>query len=291
MTKSSLPAEVDSRVSSGSLLAAGIIVAAFSCVGVAVSAAWYAVTPKVFESFATVLIEPRLRPPAHTGRIFDYRHDQLIGEDNIIIQVLIKYDLKGLVTLRDLIPAEQIQHIQQNLEIQQSEETDNLYHLRFRSGNATDAQTVLATLVSAYEKYLIEKYQYVSSDTLELLGRMKKSFEDDLASKAIETDRLEKRIARGQTRGDPQAKLRELQENIERLQTKLDRASRQFKFHLSEEARQAQRGFKFTTLSPADRGVAIYPRLPVILLIGGGVGALIGLIFAGLLHSVLGNRR
>ena len=150
MNKPSLQPEVDSRLSIGSLLAAGLIVAALFCVGLAIAAIWYSATPKIFESSATVLIEPRSRPPARIGGVsgsFDYRHDQLIGEDNIITKALIKYDLNELGSLRDLTPVEQIQHIQNNLEIQPSEETNDLYHLRFRSGNARDAQTVLATLM------------------------------------------------------------------------------------------------------------------------------------------------
>ena len=59
MTKPSPPQEVSSRSWLGLLLVAGLIVAAVFCVGLAMSAAWYSVTPRIFESSATLLIEPR----------------------------------------------------------------------------------------------------------------------------------------------------------------------------------------------------------------------------------------
>ena len=293
MTKPSPTQGVDSRVSFGSLIAAGIIVAALFCVGLAVSAALYYVTPKVFESSATVLIEPRdpaliLNKGGDSGS-FDYRHDQLIGEDNIITKALIKYDLQELVTLRDLTPIEQIQLIQNNLAIQPSEDTDDLYHLRFRSSNPRDAQTVLATLVSTYEKHLEEKYRDPRQDEIKLLLKMKERFVKDLTAQTDKIEQLEKQIAAGQNDEDTRAKLKELQTEVERTRAKISTAEAYL-----EEDQHSQtnlhKGFKFTTLSPASRGVSI-SSLPVFLLLGGGIGALIGLIIAGLMIAFQSIRR
>ena len=131
------PQEVDSRFRFGWLLAAGFIVAILLLIGVAVSAVLHSAIPKFFESHAVVLIEPRspLPEPDNSFRPDDVmiRHDQLICEDNIVTKALIKYDLNGLATLQDLPSEDQILHIQNNLEVQPSEETDHLYHLRYRS--------------------------------------------------------------------------------------------------------------------------------------------------------------
>ena len=212
----------------------------------------------------------------------------MIGEDNILNKALIKYDLNELATLRDLPSDEQISHIQSNLEIQPSEETDTVYQLRFRSRAARDAQTVLATLVSTYERHLDEKYRSPSPDVLELLLKMKERFAKELADGIEKVEQLEKQIAAGKTRKDDRAKLKEFQENVERIQSKLDVASG---FESQQEQEQEQvRGFKFVTLSPVSKGELVYPLLPVFLLVGGCVGAFIGLITAVLAISVVRNR-
>ena len=81
---------------------------------------------KIYESKATVTIQPRERitynidgkdDPYGDSRSYDYRHDQLIGEDNILTKCLIKYNLKDLETLRDFPPTDQIKEIQENLTI------------------------------------------------------------------------------------------------------------------------------------------------------------------------------
>ena len=301
MNKPSLQPEVDSRVSFGSLIAAGLIVAALFCVGLAVSAAWYYVTPKVFESSATVLIEPRRPAPTLNkggdSGSFDYRHDQLIGEDNIIMKALIKYNLNELSTLHDLSAEDQIRHIQSNFLVLQTGQNEGVYELRYMSRDPRDAQTVLATLASTYEKHLGEKYRSVSPETHELLLKLKKRFDDELAAKTDKIEQLEKQIAAGQTDEDIKATLVELQEERELMIRKRDEADSFVSGEMSaeemlkEKLETQARGFNFETLSPASKGYLVYPRLPVFLLAGGFGGLLIGFFTAGLMIAVLSNRR
>ena len=210
----------------------------------------------------------------------------------MITNALIKHDLNKLPTLRDLTTAEQIDHIQNNLEIQPSEETDDLYHLRFRSVNAREAQTVLVTLISVYEKHLEEKYRHVSSDTIDLLRKMKVRFVNELAAQIEEVEQFERKIAAGQDDEDTQARLKELQKEVERIRKKLSTAEAYLKEQPAGGSRTSiHKGFNFETLSPASKGYLVYPRLPVFLLVGGLGGLLIGLIPAGLMIVVFSKRR
>ena len=142
---------------------------------------------KVYESKATVTISPKQKQIFKMGNgedyddaaNFDFRHDQLIGEDNILTQCLIKYDLKGLETLRDKSPTDQIKSIQDDLVVSQNRDESTKYELNFQSLNPRDAQTVLATVVSTYEKHLNEKYRRVTSDTMELLKKMSSRFQNE----------------------------------------------------------------------------------------------------------------
>ena len=289
MTKPSSPPEVKTPSWFDSLLIAGVIVATFIFIGLVVSTVWYSVTPKIYESSATVLIEPPSPPTPPTNLSpfdFTYRHEELIAEDNNITKALIKYDLQELPTLRDLSPDDQIRHIQSNLEAQGARQTDDVYHVRFRSHNAKVAQTVLATLLSAYEKHLDARYDSPHS-THELLLKMKARFVKDLFEQTEKVKEVEKQMAAGQIDEDTQALLKKLQKELDLSQRKVDEASKQYA-ELPEE--KEPEVFNFETLSPAERGVVVKP-LSVFLLAGGGIGALIGFMVSGLMIAVQSTRR
>ena len=288
MTKPLPPHNDESRFSFRSLLAAGIIVATFFFIGLALSAVLYSVTPKVFQSSAIVLIESRDPPTASSATNFRYRHDQLICEDNIVTKAL-KAGLDQLPTLNELPMNIQINSIQSNFEVQ-SENSDGLYRLCFRSPDARDAETILATLIDTYDKHLTEKYRDFGQDTRELLLKLKEKFADDLAAQIKNIEQVESQIAAGQIREDSQPTLKELRKKVKLSQDKLGIAESQLEEQASSPRTNLHKGFKFTVLSPPSTGALIWPLLPVFLLVGGAVGMLIGLILAGLVITVLSNR-
>ena len=152
--------------------------------GLAIGGIYNSQCQKVYESRATVTIQPKEKMTYRVDNQnyyddvgnFDFRHDQLIAEDNILSQCLIKYDLKGLPTLRDLSPTDQISAIQEDLVVEQNRDEPTKYELEYTSLNPRDAQTVLATVVSTYEKHLNKKYRQVTTDTMELLKKMSDTF-------------------------------------------------------------------------------------------------------------------
>ena len=273
--------EVDSRFRYDWLLAAGLIVAIFLLIGLAVSAVLHSATPKFFESHAVVLIERRSPAP---------ETDDVFRIDDFITEVLVTYDLNELATLRDLPVEDQILHIQNNFEVQRSEETNDLYHLRFRSRDAIETQTFLATLVSTYEKHLIERYCCPTPDVAELLRRLKKKYADELVAKIEKVEEVERQITAGQNGEDNQAKLKEHQKELELFQEKLDIASRPIGSEGKVPGEEEPEGFNFTIRSPASKGVLTTTPLYVFLLVGGGGGAMSGLVIAGFMLAVLSNR-
>lgn len=156
--------------------------------GLAVGGIYNSQCQKIYQSVATVTIQPKetqiFSPngdnPYGQSRSFNIRHDQLIGEHNIVYKCLTDFGLNKLETLRDFPEDEQIAEIQKNLKVSQNREEPIKYELEYQSIDASDAQTVLATIISTYEKRLDEQYRDNSRDLTELLSRMQDSFSEQL---------------------------------------------------------------------------------------------------------------
>ena len=148
--------------------------------GLVVGGIYNSQAQKIYESKATVTIQPRDKIIWSLSQgnqyddltKFDLRHDQLISENNILFKCLTEHGLSDLETLRDLPQEDQFKEIRENLVVIQNREEPTKYELEYTSVNPRDAQTILATVVSTYERYLNEQYQEVSQDTMELLNKM-----------------------------------------------------------------------------------------------------------------------
>ena len=134
----------------------------------------------VYQSQATISIVMESKRNSwslsHPSRLdseigYDFRHDQLIGEDTILTECLTKHGLKDLETLRDLSGVKQIEEIQKNLVVVQNREEPRKYDLEYFSTDPRDAQTVLATIISTYEKHLEDEYGRPTPETIELFEK------------------------------------------------------------------------------------------------------------------------
>ena len=156
--------------------------------GLAVGGIYNSQCQKIYESKATVTISPKEKRIFQMGsgdqyddsNKFDFRHDKLIAEDNILNKCLNTYGLKDLPTLRDLPFTDQIKAIQTDLVVQQNRDEYSMYELEYSSLSPRDAQKVLATVVSTYEKHLNDQYRQVTSDTMELLQKMSSRFQKEV---------------------------------------------------------------------------------------------------------------
>ena len=164
--------------------------------GPLVGGIYFTICPKVYQSQATISIRIEskrkdwsLGRPLRFGNL-DIRHDQLIGGDTILAECLIKY-LKDLPTLRDLSAVKQIQEIQKNLVVVQNREEPTKYQLEYFSTKPRDAQTVLATIISTYEKRLEDEYPRDTSEMIELLEKVTE-IEKQLKMAQAERSKLER---------------------------------------------------------------------------------------------------
>ena len=170
--------------------------------GLAVGGIYNSQAQKVYQSNATITIQPKGKvvfsldnQDPYNESSFDYRHDALIGETNIITKCLVDYGLDNLETLRDIAPVDQVLEIQENLTIIQNRDEPSKYELEYRSINPRDAKTVLATVVSTYKKHLEKEYRDDSEDVMELLTKMCDRFHKEVknadAKLKIARDRVE----------------------------------------------------------------------------------------------------
>ena len=134
----------------------------------------------VYQSQATISIVMESKRNSwslsHPSRLdseigYDFRHDQLIGEDTILTECLTKHGLKDLETLRDLSGVKQIEEIQKNLVVVQNREEPRKYDLEYFSTDPRDAQYVLAAIISTYEKHLEDEYGRPTPETIELFEK------------------------------------------------------------------------------------------------------------------------
>ena len=268
--------------------------------GLLVGGIYFAKCPKVYQSQATISIVmiPTDRPfrlDSSEDWDFDIRHDQLIGEDTILAECLTKHGLKDVPTFRDLSPVKQIEEIQENFVVVQNREEPSKYDLEYFSTDPRDAQAVLATIISTYEKHLEDKYLRVTSDTMELLEKMRDRFDKKVKQLDKQIQMARDRVAKmeiGETENvKSEALVKEFEKLVlakEKLIAKRDVLEPYFGEGLAED----DRSFLFETTRPAYRGRQVRPPVQAMMLPGLAlIGAVVGLWFAYLGLLVVGATR
>ena len=268
--------------------------------GLLVGGIYFTTCPKVYQSQATISIVmiPTDRPfrlDSSEDWDFDIRHDQLIGEDTILAECLTKHGLKDVPTFRDLSPVKQIEEIQENFVVVQNREEPSKYDLEYFSTDPRDAQAVLATIISTYEKHLEDKYLRVTSDTMELLEKMRDRFDKKVKQLDKQIQMARDRVAKmeiGETENvKSEALVKEFEKLVlakEKLIAKRDVLEPYFGEGLAED----DRSFLFETTRPAYRGRQVRPPVQAMMLPGLAlIGAVVGLWFAYLGVLVVGGTR
>ena len=270
-------------------------------VGLLVGGIYFTTCPKIYQSQATITIQPREKimvdPSIEDTGDFDYRHDQLIGQDNILTNCLNKYNLKDLHTFRDLPPAKQIEEIQKNLVVVQSREEPTKLELEYYSTDPRDAQTVLATIIKTYDKHLKDKYRSPTPSVMELLEKMRDGFDKEVKQVDKQLKMARDRVTKmeiGETENvTSEALVKEIEELVlakEKFMAKKEIAGQQI---IEEGTTRSSRhkGFLFETTRSPCRGGQVRPVLAVILPVFALTGAVVGLWFALLGVLVVGATR
>ncbi|MEM7782804.1 MAG: polysaccharide biosynthesis tyrosine autokinase [Planctomycetota bacterium] len=157
--------------------------------GMALGGLYGAQCKDVYKSEAKVRIEPKdpmvifqtvhqkaMLPGAKDLAI---RHDQLIGQPNIVRKCLNNNGLTGLGSFADLPEEEIVTDVVDNLEVTQNKEEIMLYDLQFYSSKPDDAQTLLNNLIATYEKDLEEQYKDESENVETLISALHESFNSE----------------------------------------------------------------------------------------------------------------
>ena len=152
----------------------------------------------VYKSHAKVKIEPKdpLVMPMSNQRILPtaaeltIRHDQLIGQYNIVSNCLKENDLMGLRSFEQLSDDKIVPEVMANLEVSQNKEEQVLYELVYYSSEPGDAETILNSLINSYEKDLAEQYKNDSDQVENLLKTVHNDFTNNYMSLQDELDAI-----------------------------------------------------------------------------------------------------
>lgn len=225
-------------------------------VGLAIAVVFYYSSPTVYQSDAKFLVSKSPLAPQSEGLDFsavtDQRHDVLLPETNIVMAGVHKYGLAHLKSFRDLHVDKVVSLIQKNLTVTQHHDEPSLYEVAFWSKDPQEAQTVVATLMAAYESALRKDVEYALEDHKEIV---RKTYDEAIQEyKAAEIKSDEKVLERALQR----------KTDYEDQWTELKRV-------------EAQHLYSFRTLDPPLRGEPIWPSLPLLLVYGGAGGFVLGM--------------
>ncbi len=157
--------------------------------GMALGALYHAQCETTYKSEAKVKIEPKdplfvamSNQQAYMGpEAVDVgvRHDQFIGQTNVVAECLTKNKLNNLRCFENLPEDNIIPEVKENLEVVQNQQEEILYELEFKSSRPDDAQTLLNNLIATYEDQLEKQYKDESQEVATLLKTVHEEFGAD----------------------------------------------------------------------------------------------------------------
>ncbi len=156
--------------------------------GMALGALYNAQCEIVYQSVARIKIEPKdplyIPMSIHDRSIMPgvsetIRHDQLIGQPNIVDQCLKQNDLLGLSSFESLPEKKIVSEVIGNLMVEQNREEPILYELTLKSSDPEDSQMILNNLIATYEANLEEQYKTSTSQVTTLLHDLERKFDEE----------------------------------------------------------------------------------------------------------------
>ncbi len=160
--------------------------------GMALGALYDAQCETIYESVARVKIEPKdplyIPMSPHDRSIMPgatdmmVRHDQLIGQPNIVARCLNENKLNNLRSFEGIGQSDVVDEVRNNLLVEQNREEPILYELTFKSKDPEDAQMILSNLIATYESNLEDQYKTKTTKVTTLLRELEKKFDDEYTS-------------------------------------------------------------------------------------------------------------
>ena len=169
-------------------------------VGMGLGGLYHAKTPVVYESRATIKIEPKnplvmqfsgTDPMMPNSLMFANRHDRRIATDNnLILKCLETNNLYNLESFDEMAREDVVPHIRENLEISPDKEEPFIYELTYKATDAYDAKTILNNIIATYQNELETEYQDESEQFITLLKEVKNQFQNSYLELESEVQQL-----------------------------------------------------------------------------------------------------
>ncbi|MFO0262973.1 MAG: hypothetical protein ACK53V_15210, partial [Planctomycetota bacterium] len=157
--------------------------------GIGIGVLYYYYTPVIYQSEASIRIEPKSPNYIRLSRlsseavapdieqILPTRHDKIINQPLIIQKCFKTNDLYRLSSFEEMSQEDVIKMVVKALEISPDKEEDFNYKLSFECKNPDDAKIVLSNMIQTYEAYLEERFSNESEELVSLLKEMKMQFD------------------------------------------------------------------------------------------------------------------
>ncbi|MFK7768699.1 MAG: polysaccharide biosynthesis tyrosine autokinase [Mariniblastus sp.] len=217
--------------------------------GMLLGGLYHAQCDTIYKSEAKVRIEPKdpfifslnggsqrngLMP---TAADLNIRHDQLIGEFNIVKKCLNENDLLTLKSFESLPNDEIIPEVRSNLEVTQNKEEPILYDLVFYGPEPDDARVILDLLIATYQENLMTTY----NDDTQQVEMLLKTVYDQFVERSEELqDELNEVFENNDITYIAQGKLTLHHQKIVELADLLEQDRRQIKILSSDLARSKE---------------------------------------------------
>ncbi len=170
-------------------------------VGMGLGGLYHAKTDVIYESKATIKIEPKnplvmqftnsdaMLPNA--GLMFANRHDRRIATDNnLILKCLETNNLYNLESFDEMAREEVVPFVRENLEVIPDKEEPFIYELTYKATDAYDAKTILNNIIATYQNELETMYRDESEEFITLLKEVKNQFQNSYLELESEVQQL-----------------------------------------------------------------------------------------------------
>jgi len=222
--------------------------------GIAAAIAYHSVAKVVYKSHAVIKIDDRETPSKIEGLDFSSlkgkRHDQLIGQVNVVHECLEKNRLFDLRCFRDLPEDLIVSSVVENLAVSQNADEPSIYELEFCCSHPDESQEVLNCLLASYRAHVAKGQE----DIVE-------PYRSGLVSAS---EAVEKKL------DNPDQYSEEELTQLKQSKAEILKALIDLDAHLTQVR-------VVSLLEAATFGEPVWPILPLILAVGAGIGLAIGI--------------
>ena len=253
-----------------------------------------ALSPELYESSATIHIEPRLNQPGLAAEIAEkapeqnVQHQFHIHSELIVERCLAENSLYHLRSLEEFEKGEATQLVLQNLSVDQNPKDKSIFIVSYRSSDPRDSRTILANLLNTYQEYLEDKYRNDNDQFIHMLRELNENFQRNYADLVEQIASIKRQSDLSQEERDQRL------EDLERQRQQVGEMLHNNHEKLAEASLTREyTGFTFTHLQQPDLGTKSGTSLWIFMLYGITAGVIscgtVGLVVALIVRSAFSS--